>query len=145
MVACEYPPLVTIPEGREATREEMLEAQTRIRNYVTAMESYLVCVGEELTVAGENAPEVFKSIIYSRHNVAMAELETVANHFNEQLQIYRCRRPKRVRRAHRIRVWNQPANAPGLPPSDHGDRCRFRPVVLSFNISSTFSFREEIP
>ena len=88
--ACEYPPLVTIPEGREATREEMLEAQTQVRTYVTAMESYLACVSEELTVAGDDAPEVFKSIMFSRHNVAMAEMEAVANHYNEQLQIYRC-------------------------------------------------------
>ena len=90
VLACEYPPLVTIPEGREATREEMLEAQTQVRNYVSAMEAYLLCVGEELTVAGDDAPEVFKSIMFHRHNVAMAEMEAIANHFNEQLQLYRC-------------------------------------------------------
>ena len=89
-IACEYPPLVTIPEGREATREEMLDAQAQVRTYVLAMESYLACVGEELTVAGDDAPEVFKSIMFSRHNVAMAEMEAVANHYNEQLQIYQC-------------------------------------------------------
>ena len=88
--ACEYPPLVTIPEGREATREEMLEAQAQVRTYVMAMESYLACVSEELTVAGDDATEVFKSIMFSRHNVAMAEMEAIANHYNEQLQIYRC-------------------------------------------------------
>ena len=89
-VACEYPPLVTIPEGREATLEEMLEAQTQVLNYVTAMEAYLACVDEELTVAGDDAPEQFKSIMFSRHNVAVAELEAVAAHFNEQIQLYRC-------------------------------------------------------
>ena len=89
-IACEYPPLVTIPEGREATREEMLEAQTEVRNYVTAMEAYLACVDEELTVAGDDAPEVFKAIMFSRHNTAWAELEAIAAHFNEQLQLYRC-------------------------------------------------------
>ncbi len=88
--ACEYPPLVTIPEGREATLEEMLEAQTRVRNYVTAMESYLACVNEELTVAGNEAPEIFKNIMFSRHNVAVAEMEAMAAHFNEQIQLYRC-------------------------------------------------------
>ena len=89
-MACEYPPLVTIPEGREATLEEMLEAQTAVRNYVTAMEAYLACVDEEMTVAGDDAPEVFKTIMFSRHNVAVAEMEAVANHFNEQIQLYRC-------------------------------------------------------
>ena len=89
-IACEYPPLVTIPEGREATLEEMLEAQTAVRNYVTAMEAYLACVDEDMTVAGEDAPETFKNIMFSRHNVAVAEMEFVANHFNEQIQLYRC-------------------------------------------------------
>lgn len=89
-IACEYPPLVTIPEGREATLEEMLEAQTAVRNYVTAMEAYLACVDEEMTVAGEDAPVTFKNIMFSRHNVAVAEMEFVANHFNEQIQLYRC-------------------------------------------------------
>lgn len=89
-MACEYPALVTIPEGREATLEEMLEAQTAVREYVGAMEAYLTCVNEELTAAGDEAPEVFKSIMFSRHNVAMAEMEAIANHFNEQIQLYRC-------------------------------------------------------
>ena len=89
-IACEYPPLVTIPEGRAATLAEMLEAQIEVRTYVTAMETYLACVEEELTVAGEDAPEVFKSIMFSRHNVAVAEMEAIATHFNEQIQLYRC-------------------------------------------------------
>ena len=68
----------------------MLEAQAEVRIYVTAMETYLACVDEELTVAGEDAPEVFKSIMFSRHNVAVAEMEAIATHFNEQIQLYRC-------------------------------------------------------
>ena len=55
-----------------------------------AMEAYLACVSEELTVAGDDAPEIFKSIMFSRHNVAMAEMEAIANHYNEQLQLYMC-------------------------------------------------------
>ncbi len=88
--ACEYPPLVTIPTGSEATLDEMLEAQTEVRTYVEAMEVYLACVAEELTAGGEDAPEEFKSIMSSRHNAAMAELEAVAALFNEQIQAYRC-------------------------------------------------------
>ncbi len=68
----------------------MLEAQTQVRNYVTAMEAYLACVDEELTVAGDDAPEVFKAVMFSRHNSAWAELEAIVAHFNEQLQLFRC-------------------------------------------------------
>lgn len=89
-MACEYPPLVAIPQGREATLDEMLQAQTEVRNYVVTMEAYLACVGEELADAGNNAPDLYKAILFNRHNVAVAELETVATHFNEQVQLYRC-------------------------------------------------------
>ena len=89
-IACEYPPLVTIPAGNESTLEEMLQAQSEVRTYVVAMEAYLACVDAELTTAGDDSPEEFKSILFSRHNAAFVEMEAVAAHFNEQVQIYRC-------------------------------------------------------
>ena len=89
-LACEYPPLVTIPAGSESTLEEMLQAQSEVTAYVTAMEAFLACVDSELTTAGAEAPAEFKSIMFSRHNAAFAEMEAVAAHFNEQVQIYRC-------------------------------------------------------
>ena len=89
-IACEYPALVTIPTGNEATLDEMLEAQSGVRTYVAAMEAYLVCVEGELTATGDDAPEVFKSVMFSRHNAAMAEMEAIVDHFNEQIRIFRC-------------------------------------------------------
>lgn len=89
-IACEYPPLATIPSGDEATMDEMLEAQSEVRVYVGAMEEYLGCVDGELTASGDDAPEEFKAVMFSRHNAAVAEMEAIANHFNEQIRIFRC-------------------------------------------------------
>ena len=88
-LACEYPPLVALPAGDEATKEEMLEAQRGVQTYMQAMESYLACIDEELTAGGDDAAEEFKEIMFSRHNAAIAEMEAVAAHFNEELQLFR--------------------------------------------------------
>ena len=89
-IACEYPPLATIPSGDEATMDEMLEAQSEVRVYVGAMEEYLGCVDAELTASGDDAPEEFKAVMFSRHNAAVAEMGAIVNHFNEQIGIFRC-------------------------------------------------------
>lgn len=91
--ACDYPPLVTIPAGTDATMEELLTAQTAVQDYMAAMETYLECVNDELTAAGDDAPEEYKSIMYSRHNAAVAEMEAVAADFNGEVQAYRDANP----------------------------------------------------
>ena len=92
--ACEYPPLVAVPSGEDATMEELLAAQAQIREYMTAMEEYLVCVNEETEAAGNNAPEVYGQIMATRHNAAVLEMETVADLFNQQVQAFRAANPE---------------------------------------------------
>jgi hypothetical protein len=88
-IACEYPPLVNIPAGVDATRGELLTAQTGIRTYMEAMETYLACLDDESSAAGADAPTEYKLIMASRHNAAIAEMEAVAEDFNIEVQSYR--------------------------------------------------------
>ena len=92
--ACEYPPLVAVPSGEDATMEELLATQAQIREYMTAMEEYLVCVNEETEAAGDNAPEVYGQIMAERHNSAVLEMETVAESFNSQVQAFQAANPE---------------------------------------------------
>ena len=92
--ACEYPPLVAVPSGEDATMEELLATQAQIREYMTAMEEYLVCVNEETEAAGDNAPEEYGQIMATRHNAAVLEMETVADLFNQQVQAFRAANPE---------------------------------------------------
>jgi len=92
--ACEYPPLVAVPSGEDATMEELLATQAQIREYMTAMEEYLVCVNEETEAAGDNAPEVYGQIMATRHNSAVLEMETVAESFNSQVQAFQAANPE---------------------------------------------------
>jgi hypothetical protein len=88
-LACDYPALITVPDGQSSTMEELITAQTAVRTYITGMEAYLECVNGELAAAGDDAPAEYKAIMFSRHNAAVAEMEAIAASFNEQVQAYK--------------------------------------------------------
>jgi len=88
-LACDYPPLVLIPDGQTSTMEELITSQSGVRTYIAGMEAYLECVSEELVAIGDNAPAEYKAILFARHNAAVAEMEAIAAEFNEQVQTYK--------------------------------------------------------
>ena len=92
-LACDYPPLVAVPEGATSTIEQMVAAQESVRNYMEGMDTYLMCVNSELDAAGDDAPEEFKAIMVSRHNAAVAEMEAVAASFNDEIAAFRAANP----------------------------------------------------
>jgi len=83
-LACDYPPLVTIPQADDATMDAMVAAQESVRTYMASMDAYLTCVNEELAAAGDDAPDEFKAIMLSRHNAAVTEMEAIAETWNEE-------------------------------------------------------------
>jgi len=91
--ACEAPSPVAIPDGSTATREQMLAAQAQVRAYQAAMTEFLACIDSDLDSEGEQVPEEFKSLMVSRHNAAVAEMEGVAAAFNDQLRAFRTANP----------------------------------------------------
>ena len=92
-VACENPAAVAIPEGKSSTMEQMLAAQAQVKAYQAAMTEFLACIDSELEAQGETAPEEFRSLMVSRHNAAVAEMEGVAAAFNDQIKAYRAANP----------------------------------------------------
>ena len=62
--------------------------------YMASMNEYLDCVNDELTAAGDDASAEYKAIMLSRHNAAVAEMETVAEDFNLEVQAYREANPE---------------------------------------------------
>jgi hypothetical protein len=92
-LACDNPQAVSIPDGKSSTLEQMLAAQAQVKTYQTAMTEFLACIDAELEAKGEDAPEEFKSLMVSRHNAAVAEMEGVAAAFNDQIKAYRTANP----------------------------------------------------
>jgi len=91
--ACESPAMITIPDGKTSTMDQLLAAQAQVKTYMAAMEQYIACVDGELDAQGEAAPEEFKSLMLSRHNAAYDEMQSVATAFNEQIRAYKAANP----------------------------------------------------
>lgn len=92
--ACENPSMVqTIPDGSTASMDDMIAAQTAVKAYMAEMETYLACLNEDIEASGEDAAAEFRSLMVTRYNTAVTELEAVAAAFNEQLQAYRAANP----------------------------------------------------
>lgn len=89
-LACDNPSLLTsIPAGAESTQAQMLAAQTEVRAYLTAMELYIECLEAELEASGDEAGPEIRSMIVSRINSAVSEMERVAELFNQELRAFR--------------------------------------------------------
>lgn len=92
--ACENPTMVqSMPDGATSTMDDMIAAQAAVRTYMEAMETYLACLNEDIEASGDDAAAEFRSLMVTRYNTAVTELETVAASFNEQLQAYRTANP----------------------------------------------------
>jgi ApbE superfamily uncharacterized protein (UPF0280 family) len=91
--ACETPAMITLPEGKSATMEQMLSAQAQVKTYIAAMNDYLACVDNEAAGKGEDAPDQFKAMMATRHNMAVTEMEAVAAAFNDERKAYLAANP----------------------------------------------------
>ena len=46
---------------------------------MASMKEYLPCVDDEMSAKGDDAPAEYKSLMVSRHNAAVSEMESVAS------------------------------------------------------------------
>ncbi len=86
---CDYPESVSMPDGRTASKEEMVAGQKMVKTYMAAMEEYLDCIDAETNASGEEPTDEERKILVSRHNAAVDEMETIAAAFNEQVRAYK--------------------------------------------------------
>lgn len=96
LLACDYPSRVDIPNGNSATREEMIDGQRNVKEYVTAMEAYLECIVaaekaaraamEELSSEDEQLRE---DMLNKKYNAAVEEMEKLAAQFNTEVRTFK--------------------------------------------------------
>jgi hypothetical protein len=90
---CELPSLVrAIPDGATASEQELLAVQTEIEAYVAAMDDYIACENEEMSVAGDTASADYLFMMSMRIASAREEVDKVAADFNEQVNAFRAAR-----------------------------------------------------
>jgi hypothetical protein len=91
--ACDSPTLVTLPDGKTSTKEQMLAARDQVKAYMKGMEDFMACVDQEAAAKGDGAPPEYKDQMAARHNAAVSEMEAVAAAFNDQLHAYNAAHP----------------------------------------------------
>lgn len=101
---CPYPtPPEKIPDGNSASYDEMVAAKKAVAAYDTAIGAYLDCIKQEhvdaVTKAGDKLTakqkEELDHIETQRHNAAVAQLQGVADHVNEQIRVYKAKNAKK--------------------------------------------------
>lgn len=94
--ACDYPDRVKdMPDGKTATRDEMIAGKKAVQSYIANMESYLSCIEAEEAQAviamgdvDDDAKKQRSETFNKKYNAAVEEMNIVAEEFNIQLRAY---------------------------------------------------------
>lgn len=97
-LACDYPDRVTVPNGTTATKDDMLQGQRSVKEFVAGMEVYLECIVEEEKTARAAIEEISaedeqqrEDLLNKKYNAAVDEMERIAAQFNVEVQAYRAK------------------------------------------------------
>jgi hypothetical protein len=91
--SCDRPIEVNIPDGASASLDDMLEAQSGVRDYLSDMEEYLECMNDMIDSANEETPPETVNAWINDYNEGVGEMETVAERFNEERVAYQQANP----------------------------------------------------
>lgn len=91
--ACSQPAAARIPDGATATSEEMVEAQTYVKQYIAEMELFLACLDQQEAELDEPPTEEQTQEHTRLHNGAVDAMEALAAKFNDQVQAYKKANP----------------------------------------------------
>ena len=92
MQKCKYPTRPEIPNGRNATEDEMIAAQKVLKGYIANGDGYLACLDQVSQGWGENATEEQKAVIIIFHNRMVDEMQATADLFNQSVRAFKGKR-----------------------------------------------------
>jgi hypothetical protein len=93
--ACDDAPMIgAVPDGATATEQQMLAARAEISAYMNAMETYLVCLDDELAAKADSATPQYKELMEKRILSGDNERLSVAESFNKALAAFRQANPR---------------------------------------------------
>ena len=97
-LACDYPQRVKIPNGATATKDEMIDGQRAVKDYMASMDEYLACIDKEekdtlatMSEISDEEREVRAAALVKTHNAAVEEMELIAARFNEEVRAYKAK------------------------------------------------------
>lgn len=93
---CDYPQRAAVPDGKTATKQEMIDGQKAVKAYMAGVEDYLACIEAAENDAVEKLQEPTEEVLQQRtdvlnkkHNAAVEEMEIVAAQFNNEVRAYK--------------------------------------------------------
>jgi hypothetical protein len=95
--ACNYPKKVTkMPDGKSASRDEMVATQKTVKQYQTDMSTYLECIktehhaslAKDAATLSEDQKKALTTRYTQQNDAAVDEEQEVAERFNEQLRAF---------------------------------------------------------
>jgi len=91
---CTYPKApAAIPDGKSASKDEMIAAMQAFKQYDADVQSYLTCLSDETAAMAKNGATdsvvQFKAMQTRKHNSALAEAKEHAGKFNEQVRAFK--------------------------------------------------------
>ena len=97
--ACDYPERPTLPDGSAAPKEDMIAAQTAVKEFLAAIDEYLNCIEQEekdAIAAMENPDEETilrrEELLQKRFDAANEEKFLFGEQWNQQVRAYNDRK-----------------------------------------------------
>lgn len=87
-VDCTQPEAPSVPAGEQASQQEMLQAQQKVKGYVAEGQQYIACLKAEEQALGEDAPKEERLEIVGLYNDMVDDMKATSNAFNASVQAY---------------------------------------------------------
>jgi hypothetical protein len=98
-LACEYPERPALPDGTTAAKEDMIAAQTTVKDFLAKVDEYLLCIEQEEkdAIAAMEDPdeETIKrrdELLQKRFDAANEEKFLFGEQWNQQVRAYNAQR-----------------------------------------------------
>jgi cyclophilin family peptidyl-prolyl cis-trans isomerase len=86
---CSSPQVPQIPDGATASMDEMLAAQSAVRDFLAQSETYLKCLDQ--ASEGDDVSDEQRAALVHEHNTTVSLMEVIAQRFNDQVHVIRDR------------------------------------------------------
>jgi hypothetical protein len=86
---CTYPTQPTIPNGRSASEDELVEAQGKMKAYLADGDEFIECLHRVEDSWADEEKEEKQSFVVMFHNRMVDDMEEVAELFNAAVRAYK--------------------------------------------------------
>lgn len=83
---CSRPDAPAMPDGSNATKEQMIEGQQAVKAYMADTNQYLDCLSQQEKENAETETDETKAARLQSYNAAVADMEQVAASFNGEIK-----------------------------------------------------------